>query len=163
MFINGFVCHQEEKNACNRMLLQKNGIFCLCLSISLSICMCVFVLRGRRSVACWKVCFFTSCLCVRVLVVFCVCLCWSLCVCVCVSLNDGTKILTKTDTETFFLIPNFPKPRLFFQDQILQNRNRDFFSETKFSDTETETFKKLAKVSKPRIFETETFLLLTFI
>ena len=32
------------------------------------------------------------------------------------SLNDETKILTETDTETFFPIPNFPKlkPRLFF-------------------------------------------------
>ena len=34
-----------------------------------------------------------------------------------------------------------------------RNRYRDFFSETKFS--ETETLKKLAKVSKPRSFETE--------
>ena len=41
----------------------------------------------------------------------------------CTSLNDDTKILT--DTETFFLIPNFPKPkpRLFFRDQIFRNRN----------------------------------------
>ena len=31
-------------------------------------------------------------------------------------LNDDTKNLTETDTETFFPIPNFPKPipRLFF-------------------------------------------------
>ena len=54
-------------------------------------------------------------------------------------LNDDTKILTETDTETFLPIPNFskPKPRFFFRDQILQNQNRDFFSETKFSETET--------------------------
>ena len=30
--------------------------------------------------------------------------------CTCVALNDDTKILTETDTETFFPIPNFPKP-----------------------------------------------------
>ena len=35
------------------------------------------------------------------------------------------------------------------------NRYRDFFSDTKFSETETETLKKLAKISKPRSFETE--------
>ena len=29
-----------------------------------------------------------------------------------ISLNDDAKILTETDTETFFPIPNFPKPRL---------------------------------------------------
>ena len=59
------------------------------------------------------------------------------------SLNDDTKILTETDTETFFRDQIFskPKPRL--------------FSETKFSETETETLKDLAKVSKPRSFETE--------
>ena len=83
-------------------------------------------------------------------------------------------------------------PRLFFQGQIFQNRNRDLSSEikcseskseTKFSKTETETFflipnfllpkpkpsKNLAKVSrpKPRLFietkfsepETDTFYL----
>ena len=86
----------------------------------------------------------------------------------CKALNDDTKILTETDTETFFPIPNFPKPkpRLFSRDQIL--RNRDFFSETKFSKTKTENFfrdqilrnrnrnpQKLAKVLKPRSFETE--------
>ena len=67
-------------------------------------------------------------------------------------LNDDTKNLTETDTETFFPIPNFPKPipRLFFRYQIFRNRYRDFFSES-----ETETLKKLAKVSKPRSFETE--------
>ena len=36
-----------------------------------------------------------------------------------------------------------------------RNRYRDFFSDTKFTETETETLKKLAKVSKPRSFETE--------
>ena len=39
----------------------------------------------------------------------------------------------------------------FFRDQICRNRNQDFFSETKFS----ETLKKLAKLSKPRSFQTE--------
>ena len=29
-------------------------------------------------------------------------------------LNDDTKILTETDTETFFPMPSLPKPRLFF-------------------------------------------------
>ena len=57
----------------------------------------------------------------------------------------------ETETETFFLKPNFPKPRLFSEPKFF--RNRDFFSETKFS--ETETLKDLAKVSKPRSFETE--------
>ena len=79
------------------------------------------------------------------------------------SLNDDTKILTETDTETFFAIPNFPKPKprlfseteteIFFRDQFFRNWNRYFFSETKFS--ETETLKKLAKVSKPRSLETK--------
>ena len=55
-------------------------------------------------------------------------------------------------------IPKFwpkPIPRLFFRYQIFRNRYRDFFSDTKFSETDTETLKKLAKVSKPRSFETE--------
>ena len=53
--------------------------------------------------------------------------------------------------------PNFskPKPRLFSETKFFQNRNRDFFSETKFSETKTETLKDLAKVSKPRRVETE--------
>ena len=42
-----------------------------------------------------------------------------------------------------------------FRTNFFPNRNRDFFSETKFSETETETLKDLAKVSKPRSFETE--------
>ena len=54
------------------------------------------------------------------------------------ALNDDTKILTETDTETFFRY------------QIFRNRYRDFFSDTKFSETETDTLKKLAKVSKPK-------------
>ena len=40
-------------------------------------------------------------------------------------------------------IPKFwpkPIPRHFFQNQIFQNRNRDFFPRQKFSETETETF-----------------------
>ena len=61
------------------------------------------------------------------------------------------------ETETFFPKQNFPKPklRLFSETKFFRNRNRDFFSETKFSETETETLKDLAKVSKPRSFETE--------
>ena len=51
----------------------------------------------------------------------------------CSALNDDTKILTETNTETFLLIPNFPKlklffsmpnflkPKLFSRDQILRN------------------------------------------
>ena len=54
------------------------------------------------------------------------------------ALNDNTKILTDTNTETFFPIANFPKPRLFSKTKVFQNRNRDFFPkprlffETKF-------------------------------
>ena len=50
------------------------------------------------------------------------------------ALNDDTKMLTETNTETFFPMPNFSKPRLFsrpnFPKPIL-------FSETKFSETDT--------------------------
>merc|ERR1712034_69422 len=48
-------------------------------------------------------------------------------------------------------IPNFPKPipRLFFRYQIFRNRYRDFFSETKFSETETETFFPIPSFPKP--------------
>ena len=45
-----------------------------------------------------------------------------------------------------------------FRDQIFPKPrlfSETKFSETKFSDTETETLKDLAKVSKPRSFETE--------
>ena len=57
----------------------------------------------------------------------------------------------------YFPRPNFLKPRLrlFSETKFFRNRNRDFFSETKFSETETETLKDLAKVSKPRSFKTE--------
>ena len=53
-------------------------------------------------------------------------------------LNDDTKNLTETDTETFFPIPNFPKPipRL--------------FSDTKFSETDTETFFPIPNFPKPK-------------
>ena len=73
------------------------------------------------------------------------------------ALNDDTKILTKTNTETFFPIPNFPKPKPihFFRDQLFRNQNRYFFSETKFSETKTETHQKLANVSNLRSFETK--------
>ena len=66
------------------------------------------------------------------------------------SLNDDTKILTETDTETFFTIPNFPKPKpiLFFREQIFRNRNRDFFSDIKFS--ETGTFFSIPNFPKPK-------------
>ena len=68
------------------------------------------------------------------------------------SLNDNTKILTKTDTKTFFPIPNFPKPKpiLFFRDQIFPNRNRYFVFETKFCDTETDTFFWRPNFPKPK-------------
>ena len=66
----------------------------------------------------------------------------------------------QNQTETFFRDQIFPKPRLFFQNQIFRDQNFSkpkprLFSETKFSETETETLRKLAKVSKPRSFETE--------
>ena len=43
-----------------------------------------------------------------------------------------------------------PKLRLLFRYQIFGNRNRYFFSDTKFFETETEIIKNLAKVSRPR-------------
>ena len=76
-------------------------------------------------------------------------------------LNDDTKILTQTDTETFFTIPNFPKPRLFSETKFFRNRNRDFFSETKFSETETFFQNQIFRNRNPQIFgksfETEKF------
>ena len=73
----------------------------------------------------------------------------------CDPLNDDTKVLT--ETETFFPIPNFPKPILYFQDQIL--RNRYFISETKFSETETDTLflKPKSLKPKPRLFSETKF------
>ena len=61
-------------------------------------------------------------------------------------LNDDTKILTQTDTETFFTIPNFLKPRL--------------FSEIKFLETETETYFPRPNFPKPklRLFSGTKFL-----
>ena len=52
------------------------------------------------------------------------------------------KSFSDTNTETFFPRPNFLRPilRLFFRDQIFQDRYRDFYSEIKFVDTDTETF-----------------------
>ena len=73
------------------------------------------------------------------------------------SLNDDTKILTKTDTETFFQDQIFPKPKpiLFFRDQIF--RNRDFFPtpnipkpRPNFFETETETFLPKQNFAKPK-------------
>ena len=69
---------------------------------------------------------------------------------------DETKILT--DTETFYprqILP-IPIPRLFFRDQILQDRYRDFFFETKFFDTDTET-PQIIVMGLETETETETF------
>ena len=70
------------------------------------------------------------------------------------ALNDDTKILTETDTETFFTIPNFPKPkpRLFSETKFFRNRNRYFSSETKFSETETFFRDQIFSKPKPRLF-----------
>ena len=80
-------------------------------------------------------------------------------------LNDDTKILTKTHTETFFPIPNFPKPKPkhFSKTKFSETETDTFyprpnflkpkpilFSDTKFSKTETKTLQKLTKVSRPR-------------
>ena len=70
------------------------------------------------------------------------------------TLNDDTKILTETDTETFFPKPIFPKPKprlffprpsspkpkpiLFFRDQILWNRYRNPPKIGKSFEAETE-------------------------
>ena len=77
-------------------------------------------------------------------------------------LFDETKILTDTETETFYPRQIFPIPipRLFFRDQIFRDRYRDFFSETKFSNTDTETFLTRPNFSIPiprLFFETKTF------
>ena len=55
---------------------------------------------------------------------------------------DDTPNLNETESETFFRYQIFPipKPILFFRDQKFWNRNRDFFSNTKFSETETDTY-----------------------
>ena len=53
------------------------------------------------------------------------------------SLNDDTNILTETDTETFFRY------------QIFSNRDQNFFSETKFSETKTDTFFSRPNSLKP--------------
>ena len=67
------------------------------------------------------------------------------------ALCDETKILTNTETETFYPRQIFliPIPRLLFRDQIFQDRYRDSFSETKFSDTDTETFLTRLNISVP--------------
>ena len=71
--------------------------------------------------------------------------------------GKNNELTHNNQNQDFFPRPNSPKPKpgLFFWDQIFRNRNQDFFSETKFSETETETLNKMAKVSKPRSFETE--------
>ena len=63
------------------------------------------------------------------------------------ALNDNTKILTGPDTETFFPITNFPKPK-----QIL-------FSETKFSETDTFFPRPNFPKPKPRLFSEGIFVL----
>ena len=78
------------------------------------------------------------------------------------ALCDETKILTDTETETFYPRQIFPIPipRLFFRDQIFRDRYRDFFSETKFSNTDTETFLTRPNFSIPiprLFFETKSF------
>ena len=45
------------------------------------------------------------------------------------TLKDNTKILSETDTETFFCL-----------NKVVWNQNQGFFPETKFSKTETDTF-----------------------
>ena len=57
------------------------------------------------------------------------------------TLNDDTKILTETDTETFFKTKfSEAKTEIFFREKFFRNRNQDFFSETKFFETETDSF-----------------------
>ena len=63
------------------------------------------------------------------------------------ALNDNTKILSDTNTETFFPIANFPKPRLFSKTKFFRNRNRDFFPKPNFPKP------KPSKIGKR--FETE--------
>ena len=63
---------------------------------------------------------------------------------------DETKILTDTETLYPRQIFPIPIPRLFYRDQIFRDRYRDFFSETKFSDTNTETFFSRPNFSIPR-------------
>ena len=58
-------------------------------------------------------------------------------------------------TKTFSRDQIYPKPRLFFRNQIFLKPKPKLFFETKFSEIETETLKILAKFSKPRSFETE--------
>ena len=67
-------------------------------------------------------------------------------------LNDDTKILTETDTKTFFYDTKFSETetKTFFRDQIFPKPKPRLFYETKFFETETETLKNLAKVSRPR-------------
>ena len=57
--------------------------------------------------------------------------------------------------DHWMTIPKFwpkPIPRLFFRYQIFRNRYRDFFSDTKFSETETETFFRDQIFPKPILF-----------
>ena len=84
------------------------------------------------------------------------CICWHFSPVDTTSLCDETKILTDTETETFYPRQIFPIPipRLFFRDQIIRDRYRDFFSETKFSNTDTETFltRPNFSIPIPRLF-----------
>ena len=69
-----------------------------------------------------------------------------------VPLNDDTKILTETDTETFFPIPNFPKPkpRLFPRPNFSETETDTFLPRPNFSETETEFFFPKPNFSKPK-------------
>ena len=46
---------------------------------------------------------------------------------------------------------------LFSETKFFRNRNRDFLSETKFSETETETFFRDQIFSKPKLFSETKF------
>ena len=56
------------------------------------------------------------------------------------ALCDETKFLTDNETSYSRQIFLIPIPRLFYRDQIFQDRYRDFFSETKYFDIDRETF-----------------------
>ena len=70
------------------------------------------------------------------------------------ALNDDTKILTETDTETFFPIPNFPnpKPKLFIRDQIFETKTETFFRDQILQNR----YRNPPKIGKSPETETET-------
>ena len=61
------------------------------------------------------------------------------------TLNDDTKILTETDTETFLRY------------QIFRNRNRDFFPRPNFSETDTFLPRPNFPKPKSRLFSETNF------